>query len=127
MWDNKPIIFIEAKVIKKSLGKGSSKQLRQYFTYSDADFVIYTNGTEYQFYTDLDNQNRIDKDPFMQFNLKEEDDLSDHEKLSLMEQFVYGNCTPASIGEIKNNARKFRDVRRIKNTLQDNIRISAGD
>ena len=66
--DQKPIILIEAKSVNKKLDKHSS-QLFRYFVTTSAKFAILTNGIIYKFYTDLDEANKMDKDPFLEVNL----------------------------------------------------------
>lgn len=65
---NNPIILIEAKSVNKKLDRHSS-QLFRYFVSTPAKFAILTNGLEYRFYTDLDEPNKMDKDPFLEINL----------------------------------------------------------
>lgn len=66
--DGEPVILIEAKSISESLEKHSS-QLFRYFGTTNAKFAILTNGVDYRFYTDLEEQNKMDKVPFFEFNL----------------------------------------------------------
>lgn len=63
-----PIILVEAKCCDEDLGKHGS-QLFRYFATTSAKFAILTNGIIYQFYTDLDEQNKMDKKPFLTVNL----------------------------------------------------------
>ena len=65
---NNPVILIEAKSVNKKLDRHSS-QLFRYFVSTPAKFAILTNGLEYRFYTDLDEPNKMDKDPFLEINL----------------------------------------------------------
>lgn len=66
--DNKPIILIEAKHVDEDLTKHGS-QLFRYFTVTPAKFAILTNGIVYKFFTDLDENNIMDKEPFLEINL----------------------------------------------------------
>lgn len=73
--DNNPAILIECKWCGEKLEKHSS-QLFRYFSTSAAKFGILTNGLSYQFYTDLDESNKMDLSPFLEvdmLNLKETD------------------------------------------------------
>lgn len=63
-----PLILIEAKWCGDALDKHAS-QLFRYFSTTSAKFGILTNGIIYQFYTDLDEQNKMDEKPFLEFNL----------------------------------------------------------
>lgn len=68
MHEEHPIILIEAKSISEDLTKHDS-QLFRYFGTTTAKFAILTNGLIYRFYTDLEEQNKMDSDPFFEFNL----------------------------------------------------------
>lgn len=63
-----PIILIEVKSINKNLDRHSS-QLFRYYSATNARFAILTNGLTYRFYTDLNEKNKMDTDPFYEFNL----------------------------------------------------------
>ena len=63
-----PIILVEAKSIQEKLTKHDS-QLFRYFGTTKAKFAILTNGLTYRFYTDLEEQNKMDTVPFFEFNL----------------------------------------------------------
>lgn len=68
MKEEKPIILIEAKWCGESLDKHGS-QLFRYFGTTSAKFGILTNGLIYRFYTDLDEQNKMDEKPFLEVDL----------------------------------------------------------
>lgn len=66
--DGKPVILIECKSISENLDKHGS-QLFRYFGTTEAKFSILTNGLVYRFYTDIDNPNKMDDDPFLTINI----------------------------------------------------------
>ena len=66
--DGTPQILIEAKWCGENLDKHGS-QLFRYFSTTKAKFGILTNGIIYRFYTDLDEPNKMDDRPFLEFNL----------------------------------------------------------
>lgn len=70
MQNNEPVILIEAKSVHEKLSKHDS-QLFRYFGTTKAKFAILTNGKEYKFFTDLDEQNKMDQKPFFTFNIFE--------------------------------------------------------
>ncbi|WP_221564617.1 type I restriction endonuclease [Alkalihalobacillus sp. TS-13] len=70
MHGNDPVILIEAKSVNEILTKHDS-QLFRYFGTTKAKFAILTNGIEYNFFTDLEEQNRMDQKPFFTFNILE--------------------------------------------------------
>lgn len=66
--DGSPVILIECKSINENLERHDS-QLFRYFGTTTAKFAILTNGIMYRFYTDLDNANKMDEDPFLTINI----------------------------------------------------------
>ena len=70
--DGAPIILIECKSSDSKLSQDNATQLYRYFTSTEARFGVLTNGLRYQFYSDLDESNRMDGSPFMEFNLLED-------------------------------------------------------
>ncbi len=74
--DRESTILMEAKHHKENLDN-HFKQLSDYFYYTrykentkKVEFGILTNGIEYRFYTDLDKDNLLDKEPFLIINLE---------------------------------------------------------
>jgi hypothetical protein len=70
--DGEPVILIECKWCGTSgmdLTKEHCGQLRRYYNLSPAKFGILTNGITYKFYSDLDQEQRMDKRPFLELNL----------------------------------------------------------
>lgn len=68
MQGEEPVILVEAKSVNEILDKHDS-QLYRYFGTTKAKFAILTNGIEYKFFTDLDEQNKMDKKPFFIVNM----------------------------------------------------------
>jgi hypothetical protein len=71
--NGEPIIIVECKSWKENLTIHNSQLLR-YFHVTKTRFALLTNGIEYQFFTDLDDKNKMDLKPFLEFditNLKE--------------------------------------------------------
>ena len=66
--DGKPIILVEAKHWTENLDSHIN-QLFRYFAVTSAKFAILTNGIEYRFYTDLEQANIMDIQPFMVVNM----------------------------------------------------------
>lgn len=69
--DNNPVILIECKKVEndKLDVKKHAGQLFKYFTASKAKFIILTNGIVYKFFSDVEETNVLDKEPFFTFNL----------------------------------------------------------
>ena len=103
-----PVILIEAKFCGENLTKHGG-QLFRYFATTTAKFGILTNGIIYQFYTDLDELNKMDKSPFLTVNLLSLKDseipyLQKFEKSSFSVQ-----CVTAQANELRynDNIRQF--------------------
>lgn len=71
--DDEPAILIEAKKYGTALGREHMNQLYRYFACTSAHFAILTDGIRYLFFADLDDQNRMDPQPFFTLNLFEID------------------------------------------------------
>ncbi len=68
MVKHKPAILIEAKPYGDPLTTHDS-QLFRYFAATEAKFAILTNGTLYKFYSDLQEPNKMDDTPFLEFDM----------------------------------------------------------
>jgi hypothetical protein len=91
--ENRPIILIEAKHWEPDLQEKHEGQLSRYFNAINSEckrFAILTNGFHYKFYTDLDNANVMDKDPFLDFEIASIPET----KLRVLAQFAYDVFDP---------------------------------
>lgn len=68
MRDGVPVILVECKHHGKNLDLHDGQLLR-YFHVSKARFGILTNGITYRFYTDLEQPNKMDEKPFLEFRI----------------------------------------------------------
>ena len=66
--NGEPTILIECKWIGEKLDKHGS-QLFRYFSTTKAKFGILTNGRIYRFFTDLDENNKMDEKPFLEIDI----------------------------------------------------------
>lgn len=98
MKDGEPIIIVECKHHLEKLDPHNS-QLFRYFHVCTAKFGLLTNGLVYRFYTDLDNTNKMDEKPFLEFNITEIKD--------------------AQITELKKFHKSYFDNENISNTASD--------
>lgn len=71
--DGDPIILIEVKRAGMKLQKQQQGQLYRYFSTNRCRVAILTNGITYQFFSDLNAANIMDDEPFLSFNLLEDD------------------------------------------------------
>lgn len=66
--NGEPILIIECKNWKEDLNIHNS-QLFRYFHVTKTRFALLTNGIEYKFYSDLEESNKMDEKPFLEFNV----------------------------------------------------------
>ena len=62
-------ILIECKPSTIALNLNHASQLYRYFSVTDARLAILTNGKIYKFYSDIDQPNRMDSEPFFELDL----------------------------------------------------------
>jgi predicted type IV restriction endonuclease len=67
--DGKPSILIECKPSTSDLTINHASQLFRYFSVTDARLAILTNGVIYNFFSDVDQPNKMDAQPFFTLNL----------------------------------------------------------
>ncbi|MCE0450055.1 type I restriction endonuclease [Brevibacillus sp. AF8] len=110
MKDGAPVILIEAKSVNEKLEKHDS-QLFRYFGVTKAKFAILTNGITYRFYSDLDEQNKMDSVPFFELNILE---FKDHQ-ISELSKFRRENF---DIDNILNAASELKYTKEIVQFFQ---------
>jgi predicted type IV restriction endonuclease len=113
MKDTKPIIIIECKWWGEDLNIHNSQVVR-YFNVTETRFAIITNGINYQFFTDLENANKLDKKAFLEF------DITDIREgtLNELKKFKKENFELESILYCANELKYSTEIRSI---LSDNI------
>lgn len=67
--NDEPVMLIEVKAANMELTPKHINQLLRYFTVTKAKFGILTNGIIYQFFSDLEENNKMDTVPFLEINL----------------------------------------------------------
>lgn len=72
--DGEVQILIECKKYGEKLVSKHASQLFRYFSVTNARLAILTNGSVYEFYTDLDAPNKMDAKPFLVLDLEDIDD-----------------------------------------------------
>ena len=71
--DNEPVILIEAKKASMKLQKQQYGQLYRYFATNRCRLAILTNGVTYKIFSDINTPNIMDDEPFLSFNLLEDE------------------------------------------------------
>lgn len=105
-----PIMLIEAKCVGEDLSKHYS-QLYRYFSTTSSKFAILTDGVVYKFYSDIEEVNRLDSEPFIVIDLL---NISDNDK-NVLEAFRKSNF---NINELSNDIVKWKYELKIKNSLE---------
>lgn len=87
MRDGKPIILFECKHVGGDLSINHAGQLFRYFHVTEARIAVLTNGIHYKLFTDLEQPNKMDERPFMEFDLFNfnENDVAEIKKLSKLD------------------------------------------
>ncbi|MCF8130227.1 MAG: type I restriction enzyme HsdR N-terminal domain-containing protein [Deltaproteobacteria bacterium] len=70
MKDGDVIILIECKATKTNLCDANMSQLYRYFAVTKSRIAILTNGINYQFYSDLEEPNKMDARPFLELDMR---------------------------------------------------------
>jgi predicted type IV restriction endonuclease len=68
-------LLIECKMIDAKLDAHNESQLHRYFHSTEARIGILTDGIIYKFYTDLDEPNKMDNKPFLEFSIMHIDEV----------------------------------------------------
>jgi len=118
--DGKPIILFECKKIGTDLDLEKISQLFRYFTSSSARIGVLTNGMIYRFYTDLEEKNKMDEKPFLEFNI-----------FDIQQQFIIElkKLTKNSfdIDELMSSASELKYTSHIKNILANQLKTPSDD
>lgn len=67
--DGEPRVLIEAKTVGSDLAIKHAEQLFRYFHMTDARIGVLTNGVHYRLFSDLEEENKMDERPFLEFNI----------------------------------------------------------
>ncbi|MDD6488484.1 MAG: type I restriction endonuclease [Clostridia bacterium] len=118
--DGEPVILIEVKRAGMKLQKQQQGQLYRYFATNRCRIAILTNGVTYQFFSDLNAPNVMDDEPFLSFNLIDDDPII---YTSLINQFHKDNFDLKSIIS-KAFYQKYEKV--VEKTLMQDL-ISPSD
>ncbi len=120
--DGNPIILLECKKIEneKLDIKKHCNQLFKYFTASKAKFIILTNGILFKFFSDIEEPNVLDKEPFFTFNLLEFKDS----QIETLEEFCKEKF---DIEKAFSNAGNLRFIKQFEQVLENEYRNPSDD
>ncbi|MEM9142045.1 MAG: type I restriction endonuclease [Bacteroidota bacterium] len=109
--NGQPILIIECKNWKEGLNTHNS-QLFRYFHATKTRFALLTNGIEYRFFTDLEETNKMDKKPFLEFQI-------DKLKESAVQEIAKFHKSNFDIDTIVDNASSLKYTKEIKKRIQE--------
>jgi hypothetical protein len=109
-----PTILIECKHWKQNLDIHDGQLLR-YFHVSKAKFAILTNGIQYRFYTDLDELNKMDEKPFLEFDITEIKDVQTEELKKFHKSYF-------EIDKILSTASELKYISEIKSIIASELK-----
>ncbi len=111
--DGTPILIVECKIWKENLDNHNS-QLFRYFHATKTRFALLTNGVNYRFYTDLEQANKMDEKPFLEFDITSIKDNEIHE----ISKFHKSNF---DVAKIVNNASSLKYTKGIKKSISEEL------
>lgn len=112
--DDDIIILIECKWSGADLHQDHASQLYRYFSATEARFAILTNGIIYEFYSDIDETNKMDSKPFFTFNVL---GFQDHQVKEL-KKFTK---SAFSLNDILTTASTLKYTEAIKKILEEEL------
>lgn len=105
---------VECKHHKVTLNDNHAAQLKEYFTFSPAKFGILTNGIIYRFYSDFQDANIMDLEPYLELNMTDlKDSHISHLKLFSKDKY--------NANKIFSKAEELMYLGRIENVLRDDL------
>ena len=118
--DGKVVMLFECKWSGADLDKNHASQLFRYFSVTDARFGVLTNGVVYRFFSDLEEANKMDTKPFLEFNVLEaSEELTDE-----LKRFTKDAFDPEAIFE---TARTLKYTREISRAIADVFADPSGE
>jgi hypothetical protein len=108
-----PILIIECKHWKQDLNVHNS-QLFRYFHVTKTRFALLTNGIVYRFYTDLEEPNKMDERPFLEFNIL-------HLKDSTIKEIEKFHKSNFDVSKIVDNASTLKYTREVKSLIENEL------
>jgi hypothetical protein len=115
MKDGKVILLFECKTYGVNLDNVHREQLYRYFSVTEARIGVLTDGVTYRFYTDLEEPNKMDEKPFLEFNLL---DL-DHSPVSELKKLTK---SAFNLEEMLPAAWELKYIREFKRILTNQLK-----
>jgi len=112
--NGKIIMLIECKMIGTKLDANVENQLHRYFHATHARVGILTDGLVYKFYTDLEEPNKMDNKPFLEFSLNQLDE-------SIINEIKKFTKQSFDIDQILASANEMKFTRSIKSYINEQL------
>lgn len=119
MKDGEPIMLFECKHWKQDLNLHET-QLSRYFVSSKARFGVLTNGLKYRFYTDLEKENIMDKQPFLEIDFENAKDTQIEELKKFHKSYF-------EIDNILSSASELKYMSELRNVIKDEFQSPSHD
>lgn len=107
-------MLIECKMVNARLDAQHESQLHRYFHSTAARIGVLTDGIIYKFYTDLDEPNKMDNKPFLEFSIQHIDEVIVNE----LKKFTKAAF---NIEQLLSSASELKYTRAIKNIISDQL------
>lgn len=117
--NGQPQILIECKWWGENLDVYGS-QLFKYFHTTKAKFSILTNGITYRFYTDLIDLNKMDEEPFLDFDITNMKEVAINELKKFHKSYL-------DVGNIVSSASELKYSNEIKNIMNKDLNEPSPD
>ncbi len=117
--EDQPILIIECKNWREDLNVHNS-QLFRYFHVTKTRFALLTNGIEYRFYTDLENTNKMDEKPFLEFDICQVKENTIHEIAKF-------HKSGFDVDKILSNASSLKYIKELKRHLSKEFKEPSPD
>jgi len=121
------LMLIECKTAGADLAREHGSQLLRYFHVTQARVGVLTNGITYRFYSDLDEPNKMDTRPFLEFDLNRIDEGTIGELKQLSKAHF-------NVDELVGKARDLKDLKALRQEIakefeapsEELVRLLAG-
>ena len=113
-------LLIECKMVNSRLDAQYESQLHRYFHTTEARISILTDGVIYKFYTDLDEPNKMDNKPFLEFSIMHIDEI-------IVGELKKFTKSAFNIGELLSSASDLKYTKVIKNLINEQLTNPSDD
>lgn len=113
-------LLIECKMVNSRLDAQYESQLHRYFHSTEARISVLTDGIVYKFYTDLDEPNKMDNKPFLEFSIMHIDEI-------IVGELKKFTKSAFNIVELLSSASELKYTKVIKNLINEQLTNPSDD